>query len=254
MTNNNNNQNPVEGRQEFNDVSDVEALFQQTNAGNVQAGAVQEEVSQHADYPSNEESDIQGIVSGGGAIPAELLAHVICKVEENEAGGVDMVYQADNIENNVTGVVVLDMFRGYVLSGIQRQVVRDALASPLDVMLAMQDKVITAYQTVKGSQENRCPIQLESDTYVPYIETVKPKDGCYQGMVVNGSFEDIGTMIAVLMARYVEQTHIKQGMEAPETFQLFNPTGSQESTLMAMPERSPAHIRANQWQTVFSRL
>lgn len=253
MTNNNNNQNPADERQEFHDVSEVEQLFQQTTEGNAQTGAVQETVSQPDASPASEDIERQSVV-GGGTLPAELIAHVICKVEENEAGGVDMVYQADNIENNVTGVVVLDMFRGYVLSSVQRQMVRDALASPLDAMLAMQDKVFTAYQTVKGSQENRCPIQLESDTYVPYIETIKPKDGCYQGMVVNGSFEDIGTMIAVLMARYVEQSHVKQGMEAPETFQLFNPTGSQEGTVMAMPERSPAHIRANQWQTVFSRL
>lgn len=262
MTNgNNNNQNQNNIRREienssveFQDVSAVERLFAemsgevpteqgQNGIGNPYMGTI------HAGQ-TQENTEIIVVDEP----PAELVAHVLCQIEENELGGLDMVYKADNIENNVTGIVVLDMFRGYVMANVQRSAMRDALATPMDAMLQVQDKVLEAYQTVKGSTENRFPMNLEEGVRRPYLETVKPKDGCYEGMAVTGRFDDVGTVVSVLMARYIEQTHVRQGIEAPDTFVLFSPTGDQTGTLLNMANRRNDQIRAGQWQTVFSRL
>ncbi|PGT90138.1 hypothetical protein [Bacillus thuringiensis] len=249
MKDNNNNENNIrreieESNVEFTDVGAVERLFAEMNG----------EVPNN-EQPAGEIETVSNVeIVALDERPAELVAHVLCQVEENEMGGLDMVYKADNIENNVTGIVVLDMFRGYVMASVQRSAMCDALATPMDAMLQVQDKVLEAYQTVKGSTENRFPMNLEEGVRRPYLETVKPKDECYEGMAVSGRFEDVGTMVSVLMARYIEQTHIQRGQEVPETFMLINPTGDQTGTLLNMANRRNDQIRAGQWQTVFSRL
>ncbi|MBX9158474.1 hypothetical protein [Bacillus cereus] len=188
------------------------------------------------------------------------VAVVDCKVQVNEDGTHDIVWKADNIALNVTGVVVLDLFRGYVMTRLNRELEESGVVATEDMsqiatetLLGIQDELLHIYGQVKGSAENKYRVNLyDAEGGLPYVGARKPKDDGYEFINVGGALRDVGLITLVLMAKYIEETYTGKGMTAPDTFALFSSNGNHRNSVLAMDRN--AYIRASKWQSVLSRL
>ena len=189
-----------------------------------------------------------------------FVAEVDCKAEANEDGTYDIVWKADDIALNVTGVVVLDVFRGYTLTRIIKAYEHFNATTDdemhhisLRALNEVQNELLQVYAGVKGSTDNRYKVNLhDAAGGLPYLGARKPKDDGYEFINVGGALRDVGLIVYVLMAKYIEETYVRKGMAAPDTFAVFNPTGDQTNSVLGMDRNG--HIRASKWQSTLSRL
>lgn len=217
---NNNNEHTNEHTNE-NVTSDINQYIQRDEQGNANIGGVPVNVSALEELFSGVTPPVgfgrpcepQQTQQTGNVVVEDVEVAPIVTVgihmERNEAGAVTVKWDAENPQHR-TGVIILDFFRGYLLSLIGKAQAAHTGEEPLDIMPILhreQAKLNAIYPFVLNSASDEFVLDgIEIGEVLPKLEAVKPVDQDYDSFAVNGSFEDIGVCIHILMAAYIKAT------------------------------------------------